>query len=518
MFRKARRLHLVGIGGSGMSGIAEVLVNLKYPVSGSDLSSSPVTRRLKQLGAKIQRGHTPKWVKDADVVVVSSAVKEDNPEVVEARRRGIPVIPRAEMLAELMRMKYGIAVGGAHGKTTTTAFVGEVLTQAKLEPTLVIGGRVGSLRSGAKLGNGEFMVAEADESDGSFLKMKPTIAVVTNIDREHLDHYGDLPTIQEAFVQFLSRVPFYGAAVVCQDDPNVRAILPRVDRKLWRYGFSSDADVVASEVTVEGFESRYVAHLRGERLGKVTLPVPGRHLVYNSLAAVCVGLELEIPFRTIAAALRQFRGVDRRMQLLGEIDGVRVIDDYGHHPTEIAATLRTVREGFGARTLAVFQPHRYSRTADLLEEFGNAFPHADTVFVTSIYPAGEAPRPGVDGAAVVDALTRHGHPDARLTESLDDAIAAVRAELRSGDVVITLGAGDVWKVGEALIKQARRQARAGKTRPSRSSAKATKTATSKTSKSKAGSGKASASKKAQRAAGDKKPAGRRSTRRRGGSA
>jgi len=455
VFRKARRLHFVGIGGSGMSGIAEVLVNMGYPVSGSDLSSSPVTRRLKKLGADVHRGHSSRYVHDADVVVISSAVKQDNPEVVEARRRKIPVIPRAEMLAELMRLKYGVAVAGAHGKTSTTALIAEVLTRGRLDPTVVIGGRVGKLRSGAKLGNGDLMVAEADESDGSFLRMKPTIAVVTNIDREHLDHYRDLAEIQDAFVGFMSRVPFYGAAVVCLDDPNVREVLPRVDRKLIRYGLSSDADVTATDVEVSGFSSRYVAHARGEELGPVQLAFPGRHGVYNSLAAVAVGLELDVPFPTIAKALARFRGVDRRLQLRGEVDGARVIDDYGHHPTEIQATLAAIREGFGARTLVVFQPHRYSRTEALLEEFGRAFVLADQVIVTDIYAAGETPIPGLDGSKVAEALVRNGHPSVTYVPRWEEIPKLLRASLQAGDIVITLGAGDVWKVGERLLRPRR---------------------------------------------------------------
>jgi UDP-N-acetylmuramate--alanine ligase len=452
MFRKARRMHLVGIGGSGMHGIAEVLVNLGYPVSGSDLVTSPVTRRLKKLGARIHRGHKASHVSDADVVVVSSAVHADNPEVVEARRRKIPVIPRAEMLAELMRMKCGVAVAGAHGKTTTTALIADVLTRGRLDPTIVIGGRVGKLRSGAKLGNGDIMVAEADESDGSFLKMKPTIAVVTNIDREHLDHYSDLTAIQDTFVRFLSRVPFYGAAVVCMDDPNVRAILPRVDRKLITYGLSSDAQVMATDVEVSGFSSSYVAHAEGEKLGTIKLPFPGRHWVYNSLAAVAVGLELDVPFKTIARALAGFGGVDRRMQQRGEAHGARVLDDYGHHPTEIEATLAAIREGYGSRTIAVFQPHRYSRSQALLEEFGSAFALADKVMVTDIYPAGEKPIPGLDGSTVADALVRHGHPDVTYQPKLADVPALLREWAQEGDIILTLGAGDVWRAGDLFVK------------------------------------------------------------------
>jgi UDP-N-acetylmuramate--alanine ligase len=457
-------VHFVGIGGSGMSGIAEVLVNLGYPVSGSDLASGVATRRLRKLGARIHRGHRARNVLDADVVVISSAIRADNPEVVEARRKAIPVIPRAEMLAELMRLKYGVAVAGAHGKTTTTALIAEVLTRGRLDPTVVIGGRVGKLRSGAKLGNGEMMVAEADESDGSFLKMKPTIAVVTNIDREHLDHYPDLIAIQDAFVTFLSRIPFYGVAVVCVDDPNVRAILPKVDRKTIRYGLSSDADVIASDVQVSGFGSSFDCRAGGEELGRVKLGVPGRHAVFNSLAAIAVGLELDVPFKTISAALAKFRGVDRRMQRRGNAFGALVIDDYGHHPTEIEATLAAIREGFGSRTIAVFQPHRYSRTRALLEEFGRSFALADEVIVTDIYPAGESPVEGLDGSVVAEALTRHGHRSVHYRPTLDGATKALRELVGEGDVVVTLGAGDVWKVGDALIRAAKPRKRSREAR------------------------------------------------------
>ena len=452
MFRKARRVHMVGIGGAGMSGIAEVLLNLRYPVSGSDLATNAATRRLRKLGAIVHRGHRPDHVRDADVVVVSSAVQPSNPEVVEARRLKIPVIPRAEMLAELMRMKYGVAVGGAHGKTTTTAMIAEVLDHAGLDPTVVIGGHVGKLRSGAKLGRGDLLVAEADESDGSFLKMKPTIAVVTNIDREHLDHYRDLAAIQDAFVAFLSLVPFYGATVACLDDRNVRDILPRVDRKVIPYGLSSDAAVVATNVTIEGFHTKFDAHARGRRLGAVELQIPGRHAVYNSLATIAVGLELDVPFAKIAQGLRRFQGVDRRLQRRGEAFGALVLDDYGHHPTEIKATLAAVREGFGARTTVVFQPHRYTRTQALLEEFGAAFFLADRVIVTPIYPASEPPIPGIDGELVADALVRHGHPAVTYEPSLERIPARLRSMLRPGDIVLTLGAGDVWHVAEQLVR------------------------------------------------------------------
>jgi UDP-N-acetylmuramate--alanine ligase len=463
-----RQIHFVGIGGSGMSGIAEVLVNLGYHVSGSDLQASDATRRLKRLGAKIYRGHRADHVAAADVVVVSSAVKPENPELVEARRLKIPAIPRAEMLAEIMRMKYGVAVAGAHGKTSTTAMIAVVLTTGGLDPTVVIGGRVKALRSGAQLGGGEFMVAEADESDGSFLKMKPTIAVVTNIDREHLDYYRNLGEIQDAFVRFLSRVPFYGAAVVCLDEPNLRAILPRIDRKVVTYGLSSDADLVATDVVFEGFGSSFVARWRGQKLGAVRLQVPGRHSIYNALAAVATGLELDVAFSKIAKALARFEGVDRRFQRKGEAFGATVIDDYGHHPTEIQATLAAAREGFGARTVVAFQPHRYSRTRALLEEFGRAFVLADRVIVTAVYAAGEAPLPDIDGAAVADALVRHGHPAVSYEPRLERIPNRLRALVLPGDLVITLGAGDIWKVGDAFLELAAKadssQARARRAR------------------------------------------------------
>ena len=452
MFRRARRVHMVGIGGAGMSGIAEVLLNLRYPVTGSDIAQSPATRRLSKLGATVHRGHRAENVRDADVVVVSSAVQSSNPEVVEARRLKIPVIPRAEMLAELMRMKYGVAVGGAHGKTTTTAMIAEVLDHAGLDPTVVIGGRVGKMRSGARLGKGDLLVAEADESDGSFLKMKPTIAVVTNIDREHLDHYRDLGEIQDAFVRFLSLVPFYGAIVACLDDRNVRDILPRIDRKVIGYGLSSDAEIAATGVVVEGFRTRFEAQVRGRRAGAIELGVPGRHAVYNSLAAIGVGLELDVPFAKIARGLSRFRGVDRRLERRGEAFGALVLDDYGHHPTEIAATLAAVREGFGARTIVVFQPHRYTRTRALLEEFGAAFFLADQVIVTSIYAAGETPIPGIDGALVADALVRHGHPAVRHEPDLAKIPETLRKILRPGDIALTLGAGDIRQVSEQLLR------------------------------------------------------------------
>jgi len=370
---------------------------------------------------------------------------------VEARRRKIPVIPRAEMLAEIMRMKYGVAVAGAHGKTSTTAMIAAVLTAGGLDPTVVIGGRVKSLRSGAKVGRGDVMVAEADESDGSFLKMKPTIAVVTNIDREHLDFYRDLNEIQDTFVKFLSRVPFYGAAVVCLDEPNLRAILPRVDRKLVTYGLSSEADLVADDVTFDGFGASYTARWRGEKLGKIRLGVPGRHSVYNSLAAIAAGIELDVPFSKIAKALERFRGVDRRFQLKGEAFGAQVVDDYGHHPTEIAAVIAAART-FGRRIVVAFQPHRYSRTSSLLDAFGPALAAADHVVLTDIYAAGEDPIPGVTLETLGAAIRRSVTAPVDLVPRLDDVVAAIVSVARPGDIVITLGAGSIGTVPDRLVE------------------------------------------------------------------
>ena len=449
MLGRTRHVHFVGIGGSGMSGIAEVLVNLGYKVTGSDLADSPTIRRLRQLGATVKIGHKAGQIEGADVVVVSSAVQPDNPEVVEARRSGLPVIPRAEMLAELMRMKYGVAVAGSHGKTSTTSMIAAVLQE--LDPTVVIGGRVSTMGGGARAGRGELMVAEADESDGSFLKLKPTVAVVTNIDREHLDHYRDLEQIKDTFVQFLGRIPFYGSAVLCLDDANVQSILPRLERRFVTYGFSGQADFQAVGVTLKGFTARYEARFRGGRLGTVTLSVPGRHSVLNSLAAVAVGREFGLEFAAIARHLEAFHGADRRFQLRGEAGGIMVVDDYGHHPTEILATLAAAREAIGRRLVVAFQPHRYTRTRDLAEEFSVCFNQADVLVVTEIYPAGETPIPGVTGASLTEAIRAHGHRDVSFVASLDELPAELERRLHPGDLVLTLGAGSIWRAGDALL-------------------------------------------------------------------
>ncbi|MBI4482486.1 MAG: UDP-N-acetylmuramate--L-alanine ligase [Acidobacteria bacterium] len=453
MFKKIQKIHFVGIGGIGMSGIAEVLLNLGYKVTGSDQKLSPVTERLKSLGGEVQEGHRSQHVQDANVVVISSAVPGDNVEVLEARRRNIPVISRAEMLAELMRLKYGIAVAGAHGKTTTTSMVSTVLVGAGLDPTVVIGGRLNTLGSNAKLGSGDFMVAEADESDGSFLRLSPTLAVITNIDREHLDYYRDLDHIKSAFLTFANKVPFYGAAILCLDDPNVRSILPQIERRQITYGSAPQADLVAAQMQFSRNSTRFAVRARGEILGDIQLRIPGHHNVLNALAAVAVGLDLEIPFETIRQALGGFWGADRRFQWKGEVDGVAVVDDYGHHPTEIVSTLNAARQFSDGRLVVIFQPHRFTRTKFLFEEFSRSFGQADILVVTRIYAAGEKPLEGVHSEALVAQIKKQGHGDVTYIDQLSDVVPLLKDKLRPGDLVLTLGAGDVWKVGEELLRR-----------------------------------------------------------------
>ena len=454
MYSKYQHVHFVGIGGSGMSGIAEVLLNLGYRVSGSDLKRSPLTDRLAALGARIAEGHAAEHVGDAHVVVLSAAVSRTNPELVEARRRGIPVIPRAEMLAELMRLKYGIAVAGSHGKTTTTSMLALALDRGGLDPTVVVGGRLGVLGSGARLGRGDFMVAEADESDRSFLKLTPTIAVVTNIDREHLDAYRDLADIQDAFVGFLNKVPFYGACVVCLDDAPVQDVLPRIERRVVSYGLTPQARVSARELELGPGGSRYAATLDGVTLGTVTLAVPGAHNVANSLAALAVALDIGVAFEPIRAALESFTGVDRRFQVRGEAGGVLVVDDYGHHPTEIRATLEALRRRAGPRrTLVLFQPHRYTRTRALWDEFCKAFHQADVLLLTDVYAASEEAIPGISSEGLAAAIAQRGHRQVVYAGDLEAASDKLAQEAREGDVVLTLGAGSVWTAGEDLLRR-----------------------------------------------------------------
>jgi UDP-N-acetylmuramate--alanine ligase len=447
-------VHFVGIGGAGMSGIAEVLLNLGYTVSGSDLKRSPVTERLARLGAKVQEGHARAHVQGAHVVVTSTAVRGDNPEVLEARQLGVPVIPRAEMLAELMRLKYGVAVAGSHGKTTTTSMVALVLDKGGLDPTVVVGGRLGVLGSGARLGRGDFMVAEADESDRSFLKLSPTVAVVTNIDREHLDAYRDLADLQEAFLGFVNKVPFYGAAVLCLDDPPVQDLLPRVERRVITYGLSPQAHVSVRDLQVGPAGSSYTATLGGEALGEVRLSVPGAHNAANSLAALAVGQDLGVPFEAVRAGLEAFAGVDRRFQVRGEAGGVLVVDDYGHHPTEIRVTLEALRTRAGTRrTVVLFQPHRYTRTRILWDDFCRAFHQADVLLLTDVYPAGEEPIEGVGAEALARAIGEKGHRQVAHAGDLAAATGRLVETVRDGDVVLTLGAGSVWTAGEELLKR-----------------------------------------------------------------
>jgi UDP-N-acetylmuramate--alanine ligase len=453
MFRKAERIHFVGIGGIGMSGIAEVLLNLGYAISGSDLVDSEITRRLARLGVRQVIGHRAENVEQADVVVVSSAVTPDNVEVLAAKARKIPVIPRAEMLAELMRMKYGVAVAGSHGKTTTTSLIAAVLAKGGLDPTLVIGGRLNNLGSNAKLGQGEFMVAEADESDGSFLRLNPMVAVVTTIDREHLDYYKDLADIQEAFAHFLDKVPFYGFCVVCGDEPNIRALLPGLTKKVFTYGLQGDVDYSARDIRTQGFGSVFTATRQGAALGSVRLNIPGLHNIRNALAAIATGLELDIPFPPVQDALHEFGGIHRRFEVKGEARGVTIVDDYGHHPTEIEATLHTARLVWPDRRLVVaFQPHRYTRTQALWREFCAPLLSADVVLLTDVYGAGEPYIPGVSSTLIWQGLQEGGHSQAIYVPQDEGLAAEMLKQIRGGDVVLTLGAGDVWKAGEQLLK------------------------------------------------------------------
>ena len=452
---RTRRVHFVGVGGIGMSGIAELLVNLGYEVSGSDARRSDITDRLSSLGVRVMTGHDRHHVGDADVVVASSAIATENPEVVEARSRHVPVIPRAEMLAELMRLRVGIAVAGAHGKTTTTSMIALLLERAGLDPTAVIGGRLSAFGSNARLGRGQYIVVEADESDRSFLKLTPAIAVITNIDREHMEAYGSFDGIVDAFQQFADRIPFYGAVVACADNPAVRALLPTLARRVITYGFFEGSDVQGLEPETDGASGRCLVRYRVRGVGesdgvqRLNLNVPGRHNLQNALAAVAVGVELGIPFDRINTALADFRGVERRYQLRGEARGVRVIDDYGHHPTEIAAVLAAARGGHPARLVAVFQPHRFTRTHDLMADFGPALAEADVVVLTDIYPAGETPIPGVTLEALADAV-RPSVAELHVAR-LEDLPSAVARLARAGDLIVTLGAGSIGAASERIV-------------------------------------------------------------------
>ncbi len=468
MFAKIQRIHFVGIGGIGMSGIAEVLLNLGYQISGSDLKSSAVTQRLAALGVKVFEGHAATNIAGAEVIVTSSAVPVDNPEVVEARRLHVPVIQRAEMLAELMRLKYGIAIAGMHGKTTTTSMVAAVLAAGGLDPTVVVGGRVDAMGSNARLGKSQYLVAEADESDRSFLKLSPILSVVTNIDREHMDCYRDMRDVRRTFLEFMERVPFYGVVVGCNDEESLRRLLPRVHRRVTTYGTSQGSDFLVRRASVSQVASpsggsglaggehsplvRFQVSFKEKALGEFTLHVPGAHNVLNATAAIAVGTALDIPPEQIRSALAGFRGVDRRFQLKGSAAGVSVIDDYGHHPTEIRATLAAARQcGFG-RVHVIFQPHRFTRTRDLMDEFATAFGDADTLGLIDIYPASEKPIQGITAEALVKRIAEAGNVSVRYAPSFANAVASVTALARPGDMVLTLGAGNVSQLGGMILE------------------------------------------------------------------
>ncbi len=455
MYRKIKKIHFVGIGGIGMSGIAEVLMNLGYTISGSDLERSDITARLESLGAVVSYGHRSSNLTDVDVVVKSTAVGEDNPEVVEAHSRNIPVIPRAEMLAELLKLKYSIAVSGCHGKTTTTSMISTVLAHGGLDPTMVIGGRLDSIGSNARLGEGDFIVAEADESDGSFLRLNPYLAVITNIDREHLDYYPGIGEIKDAFLQFANSVPFYGSVILCGDCDNARDILPRIKRKTITYGIYQEADFRAADISFEGLISRFSLFQQGKALGEVELSVPGLFNVYNAMATVAVGMELGMEFPAIREGIQTYRGVHRRLEIKGEAGDVTVVDDYGHHPTEIKAVLAAAKNVWKGRRIVVFQPHRYTRTHALFDDFLDSFDDADALILTDIYAASEKEIQGVHSINLSRAIQDHGHGDVTYLSGFNEIIDHLCAVTRPGDVVMTLGAGNVWKIGEDLLKRLR---------------------------------------------------------------
>ncbi len=448
MRHRVQRVHFVGIGGVGMCGLAEILHVSGYSVSGSDLRASAITRRLEELGVAVTIGHRAGAIGDADVVVYSSAIRATNLELVAAAERGIPSIPRAEMLAELMRMKYGVAISGSHGKTTTTSLVGAVLKAGDLDPTTIVGGMVKSLGANSQLGAGDILVAEADESDGSFLRLVPTVVVITNVDREHLDHYGSYERLERSFLDFANRVPFYGVSVLCLDDPGVQALLPEITRRTITYGLSAQADVSADRIVPEGLAIRFRPRAGGQPLEPVCLAMPGEHNVRNALAAIAVGMEFGVPFPRIRSALEDFRGVSRRFEVLGEHDEILVIDDYAHHPAEIRATLAAARQALDRRIVAVFQPHRYSRTRAVFDDLARAFHDADQLLLTEIYPAGEEKLAGVSASALADAARDFGHHSVHFVPERAEIANALREILEPGDIVIFMGAGDIARVAQ----------------------------------------------------------------------
>jgi UDP-N-acetylmuramate--alanine ligase len=444
MFRgRVRKIHFVGVGGIGMSGLAEILRAMGFEVSGSDLKEGDTTARLKRLGVQIRVGHDAAHIQGADVVVYSSAVARDNPEYVAAEAAGIPIIPRGEMLAELMRVKYAVVIAGSHGKTTTTSLVATVLRAAGLDPTVVVGGRMASLGSNARLGAGDLLVAEADESDGSFLRLSPTIAAITNVDPEHLDFYGSHEALKQAFVQFAESVPFYGLSVLCLDHPHVRELLPKINRRYVTYGESRQADYVAENLVYRGLETSFQVQHHGRALGEFVVRMPGQHNVLNCLAVIAISDELAVPLDVVKESLATFRGVARRFTVVAEPEGIALVDDYGHHPAEIKATLQAARNAYRQRILVAFQPHRYTRTSALFQDFAQAFDQADSVFVCDIYAAGEAPIPGISSEALAREMTRNGHRSANYVADREELCSRIASAARPGDVVIALGAGDI---------------------------------------------------------------------------
>ncbi|UCG51880.1 MAG: UDP-N-acetylmuramate--L-alanine ligase [Candidatus Latescibacterota bacterium] len=448
---RTKRIHFVGIGGIGMSGIAEVLLNLGFDVSGSDLKRTEITENLEKLGARISYGHESENVHDSDVVVYSSAVNKTNPELVEAKKNAVPTIPRTEMLAELMRLKFAVTVAGSHGKTTTTSLISSVLAEGGLDPTIVVGGKLRALSSNVRLGDSRYLVAEADESDGKFVQLPSSIAVITNIDREHLDFYPDLEAIKDGFVEYASRVPFYGTVILCVDDPNIRSIMPRIRKRKLTYAIDEPADLRGRVTKRDEMGCLFTVLDHDRELGEVRVGFPGDHYVQNTLAAVAVGMELDVPFEIIKRGIESFEGVGRRFEVKGETRGVMVVDDYGHHPTEIAATIRAARENLGKRVFVLFQPHRYTRTQALAEQFGVCFDGAHAVFVTDIYPAGEEPIPGVSTDLLLETIKTHGNIEVFYSKSFEMMIDEVLRRVEDGDLVLTLGAGDIFRAGELLL-------------------------------------------------------------------
>jgi len=453
MYGKIKKLHFVGIGGIGMSGIAEVLVNMGYEISGSDINDSESTRRLEKLGIKISMGHDSSNITDTDVVVISSAINKDNPELVEAGERNIPVIARAEMLAELMRLKYGVAIIGSHGKTTTTSIVSIVLRSGNLDPTIVVGGRVRSLGTNAHLGKGDFMVVEADESDGSFQMLSPVISVLTNIDDEHLDYYHTMDNLIAAFSSFIDKIPFYGLAVLCIDCPKVKEIAANFKKRVLTYGFSDEADLYLENFVADRFKTRFDVVYKSKKLGPVELGILGKHNALNALAAIGVGFELGISFENIKNALNEFNGIERRLQLKGEVNNILIIDDYGHHPVEIETTLKSIEEAFQKKPVVIFQPHRYSRTHMLFNDFVNVLSDIKTLYVLDIYPAGEKPIEGINSEHLVEEINKSGNNNAYYIRNTEELFEHIKNNINSGDIILTSGAGNVWKHGEELLRE-----------------------------------------------------------------